>query len=133
MDQTTPFRYRPSCSARECDRPAVYKIAATWSDGSSRELKTYGLACEAHLQSCLAAARGRHIALGLADGESVGPIEIYELRPGCRDAELVACTSFQPGHAAPRGNGLQDDAEGHREKGPVQYCSARDLRRAKSK
>ncbi len=37
-----------------CRAPAVYKIAATWSDGSSRELKNYGLACEGHRDQELA-------------------------------------------------------------------------------
>ena len=30
---------------------AIYKIAAAWSDGTSRELKNYGLACETHRDS----------------------------------------------------------------------------------
>jgi len=89
MDQNKPFRYRPSCSASHCDQPAVYKIAATWSDGSSRELKNYGLACEVHRDSYVAAARRAHQGLRVSDGETVGPVEIYVLRSGCRDAELV--------------------------------------------
>jgi len=89
MEQNKPFRYRPSCSAGRCDQPAVYKIAATWSDGSSRELKSYGLTCEVHRDSYLAAARRHHEGLRLSDGETVGPVEIYLLRSGCRDAELV--------------------------------------------
>jgi hypothetical protein len=88
MDQARPFRYRPDCSAIRCDQPAVYKIAATWSDGTGRELKNYGLACEAHQDSQLAAARRHHQAVRLSDGESVGPVELYVLQTGCRDAEL---------------------------------------------
>ena len=89
MDEARPFRYSPDCSAPACDRPAVYKIAAAWSDGTSRELKNYGLACDVHRDSQLAAARSRHQALRLSDGESVGPVELYVLRTGCRDVELT--------------------------------------------
>jgi hypothetical protein len=88
MDQARPFRYRPVCSAIRCDLPAVYKIAAAWSDGTGRELKNYGLTCEAHKDSQLAAARSRHQAVRLSDGESVGPVELYVLQTGRRDAEL---------------------------------------------
>jgi hypothetical protein len=91
MDPLEPFRYRPSCSAAGCDRPAVYKIAATWSDGSSRELKNYGIACEAHCDSQLESARRRHQGLRLCDLEAVGPVELYLLRHGCRDGELLPC------------------------------------------
>jgi len=89
MDPSRPFRYRQPCSASRCVEPAVYKIAATWSDGSSRELKNYGLTCEVHRDSHLAAARRNHQGLRLSDGETVGPVEVYVLRPGCRDAELI--------------------------------------------
>jgi hypothetical protein len=68
---------------------ASYKVAATWSDGTSRELKNYGLACDRHGQSLLDAARSRHQRLRLSDGESVGPVELYVLRSGCRDVELT--------------------------------------------
>ena len=89
MDQTRPFCYRPACSATACDRPAHYKIAAAWSDGTSRELKNYGLACEDHRESQLTAAQSRLRALKLSDGESVGPVELYVLRTGCRDVDLT--------------------------------------------
>jgi hypothetical protein len=89
MDQTTPFRYRPVCSAPACDRPALYKIAATWSDGTSRELKNYGLACDDHRESQLTAAQSRLRALKLSDGEAVGLVELYVLRTGCRDVDLT--------------------------------------------
>jgi hypothetical protein len=83
------FRYRPGCSAARCQEAAIYKIAATWSDGTSRELKNYGLACERHREQELAAARRHHEGLRLAADEIVGPVSLYLLRPGCRDAELV--------------------------------------------
>ena len=88
MQQLEPFRYRASCSASQCDQPAVYKIAATWSDGSSRELKNYGLACEAHRDSQLALAQLHRKDLKLAEGETVGQVGLYKVVPGRRDAEL---------------------------------------------
>jgi hypothetical protein len=89
MEPRRVFRYQPTCHAPECRAPAIYKIAAAWSDGTSRELKNYGLACEAHRASLLERARGDHGGLRLAEGETVGPIELYLLRDGCRDAELA--------------------------------------------
>jgi hypothetical protein len=88
MDDSPSFRYRPACSAPACDRPALYKIAAIWSDGTSRELKNYGLTCENHRDSQLIAAQSRLRSLRLSDAESVGPVELYLLRSGCRDVDL---------------------------------------------
>jgi hypothetical protein len=82
------FRYRAGCSVVGCTEPALYKLAATWSDGTSRELKNYGLACEAHRELQLARAWARHRGLLVSEDETVGPVELYVLRPGCRDAEL---------------------------------------------
>ncbi len=87
------FRYRPSCTWASCEAPALYKIAATWSGGSSRELKNYGLACEQHRDQLFAAAGRNHERLRLAEDETVGPLELYFLRGGCRDAELVPLRS----------------------------------------
>jgi hypothetical protein len=83
------FRYRPACCWAGCEAPALFKIAATWSGGSSRELKNYGLACEEHRDPLFAAARRNRDRLKLAEDESVGPLELYLLRAGYRDAELV--------------------------------------------
>ncbi len=87
MDESR-FAYQMCCSAEGCDQPVKYKIAAVWTDGTSCELKTYGLACEAHSASLLAAAQARRAALVLADGEQVEPVGVYRLTPGCRDAGL---------------------------------------------
>lgn len=88
MDVTT-FRYSPACSAPKCTHPAVYKVAAPWSDGTSSELKNYGLACDAHRDSQLMLAQLHREGLKLADGESIGPVGLYRLATGQRDAELV--------------------------------------------
>jgi hypothetical protein len=86
--ETKAFYYKPSCSASNCDKPAVYKIAAAWSNGSSRELKNYGLACEDHRDSQLALAQLHRQGLRLAEGESVGQVGLYQLIEGKRDVEL---------------------------------------------
>jgi hypothetical protein len=88
MEKTT-FRHEPTCSAPQCDAPAVYKVAAPWSNGTSRELKNYGLACEAHRDSLLALAQIHRQGLKLAEGETVGPVGLYRLAAGKRDAELI--------------------------------------------
>jgi hypothetical protein len=88
MGRDQSFQYRPGCSAIGCDETAVYKIAATWSDGTSRELKNYGLACEVHRDTQLEVAQLHHAGLQLSEGETVGPVELYLLLPGCRDAQL---------------------------------------------
>jgi hypothetical protein len=90
------FRYQPTCNVRECRAPAVYKIAAPWSDGTSRELKNYGLACEAHRASQFELARRACQGLHLAEGETVGPIETYLLENGRRDAELSRAPASAP-------------------------------------
>jgi hypothetical protein len=87
--ETLPFHYQPKCSAPGCDRVAVYKVAASWSDGTSRELKNYGLACEQHRETQLARARSHREGLKLAEGELVGEVGLYQLLPGLRDAELT--------------------------------------------
>jgi hypothetical protein len=88
MDRDT-FRYQPTCSAKGCDRPAIYKVAAAWSSSKSRELKNYGLSCDAHRESQLARARAQRAMLKTAEGESVGDIALYRLVPGKRDIELL--------------------------------------------
>jgi hypothetical protein len=88
MTPERPFRYRPRCCTPGCSTPALYKIAASWSDGSSRELKNYGLTCDQHRDHELAAARRRHERLPRGEDETVAPVELYRLIPGCRDRDL---------------------------------------------
>lgn len=71
-----PFAYPVTCHAPGCTAPARYKIAAAWSDGLTRELKTYSLACEACLAAEFAKAVPRRDACRLADGETLGPPEV---------------------------------------------------------
>jgi hypothetical protein len=101
MVRNQSFQYRPACSASDCDQAAVYKIAATWSDGTSRELKNYGLACELHRDSQLRVARLHHAGLRLSEGETVGPVELYRLLSGCRDAQLSPLDGPAPNEVPP--------------------------------
>lgn len=88
MSDEKPFEYVPSCSAQGCGQPAVYKVAASWSNGTSQELKCYGLACEAHRDGQLARAQANRKALVLAEGETVGAVGLYHFVAGKLDAEL---------------------------------------------
>jgi hypothetical protein len=83
-----PFHHEPTCSVPDCGRPALYKVAAPWSSGTSRELKNYGLACTDHRAEVLDGARARRSSLKPAEGESVGEVSLYQLMPGVRDREL---------------------------------------------
>lgn len=91
---TKIFTYQPICSAESCGNPAVFKVAAPWSSGTSRELKAYGLACESHRDSQLARAQIHREGLALSDGETLGSVGLYKLQPECRDAQLIR----QPDH-----------------------------------
>jgi len=82
------FHFQPRCSAPECGQPAEYKVAAPWSNGTSRELKNYGLACEGHRDSLLARAQLHRQGLSVAEGETVGGVGLYRLESGKRDAQL---------------------------------------------
>jgi hypothetical protein len=79
--------YRPGCG-----QTAVFKIAAKWSDGTTYELKTYSLCCEACLPGQLADAKRRHAVCRTAPGETLEPPGVYELTRGTRDRQLVRRT-----------------------------------------
>jgi hypothetical protein len=89
MAEKHGFHYSPKCSAPGCLAPAIYKVGAVWSDGSSKELKNYGLACEAHRHAQVKRALEHHDGLKLADGEKVGPVSLYVLEAGRRDTQLT--------------------------------------------
>lgn len=82
------FRYAPRCSAAGCRAAARYKIGAPWSDGAQRELKNYGLACEAHVGGVLRRGRESRARLRVGEGELVGEVGVYELAPGRLNGEL---------------------------------------------
>jgi hypothetical protein len=76
------------CSWHDCEEPAVYKIAAPWSDGRFSELKTYGFACADHLKDVLGSAEARWLDYEPVKGEIVQDVGIYRYEPGKSDRQL---------------------------------------------
>jgi hypothetical protein len=76
------------CSIRECGEPAVFKIAAPWTDGRFRELKTYGFACAEHVRDVVREAEVRWLDYEPVKGEAVHQIGVYRYEPGKLDREL---------------------------------------------
>jgi hypothetical protein len=87
--------YRPGCG-----RPAVYKIAARWSDGVTEELKTYALCCDGCLGELYQRSRAKQAACRLAAGETLDAPGVYELARGLHDNQLVRRTDLEQGLAA---------------------------------
>lgn len=83
------FHYQARCSAPGCVEVALYKIAASWSDGAGWELKNYGLACEGHRAAQLTRGQLHRQSLALADSEVVGQVGVFELEADARDATLT--------------------------------------------
>jgi len=76
------------CYRKECGKPAVYKIAAQWSDGITRELKTYALSCEECLGDFFHRSRQKQQACRLTPGETLEPPGIFRMVRGQRDRVL---------------------------------------------
>jgi hypothetical protein len=76
------------CYTKGCNRPAVYKIAARWSDGVTGELKTYGLSCADCLPAWFRRACERKAACRLTTGETLEDPGIFALERGQRDQQL---------------------------------------------
>jgi hypothetical protein len=71
-----------------CGNPAIYKIAARWSDGVIQELKTYSLCCAGCLLEQFASSLKRFDQTRLLKDETLGTPGIYRLAEGQRDREL---------------------------------------------
>ena len=80
--------YPVLCYAAGCGKPAAFKIAARWSDGATRELKTYYLSCPECLPTLYASAVVKRVACRLAPGETLDAPGVYELHRGGRDKTL---------------------------------------------
>jgi len=80
--------YEIVCYGPNCGRPAAFKIAARWSDGVTKELKTYFLACAA-CRPALFAAAAKKAACRLTGGETLSDPEVFELVRGKRDHDLT--------------------------------------------
>jgi hypothetical protein len=85
-----PFVVR--CTESGCKEEACYKVAAEWSDGTTAELKTYGLACESHLEVLFRRSREKHDRCHVAEGETLSEPRIFRIEPGRRDRELMRLT-----------------------------------------
>ena len=72
--------YRIVCQHDGCTNQAAFKVAAEWSDSTFRELKTYALACETHLEPLYRDARRRCGNYPLSEGESLMAPGVYELK-----------------------------------------------------
>ena len=80
--------YEVRCTRPDCLRPAVYKIAARWSDGLTGELKTYALSCPACLANWFRTSREKQAACHTAPGEVLEPPGVYHLERGQHDQQL---------------------------------------------
>ena len=76
------------CSRAGCGQPAVYKLAARWSDGEFSELKTYGHACEDCLRPVFKEAEQRWLDHPTAPSETIEELGIYRFEQGKRDRDL---------------------------------------------
>jgi hypothetical protein len=80
--------YPVLCYEPGCGQPAVYKIAARWSDGITSELKTYGLTCERCLPAWYRRSLKKQKDCRRASNEVLDPPGIYRLRKARLDTEL---------------------------------------------
>jgi hypothetical protein len=80
--------YAILCTQKNCARPAVYKIAARWSDGTTGELKTYALCCEECLAEAYRSSCAKQKACRTTKGETLETPGIYLLARGQRDRQL---------------------------------------------
>src|ERR1700736_2845062 len=81
--------YPVCCYSPGCGRPAVFKIAARWSDGVTHELKTYGLCCAECLADWFRRGRTRQALCRLAAGETLEVPGVFEMVRGQRDQQLT--------------------------------------------
>src|SRR5437764_14995025 len=80
--------YPVLCYTRDCGRPAVYKIAARWTDGVTAELKTYALCCAECLPEWYRRSRAKQQECRLTAGESLDVPNIFQMARGQRDQQL---------------------------------------------
>lgn len=76
------------CYSKDCKQPALYKVAARWSDGITQELKTYALSCADCLPGFFKQSREKQAACRRVPGEILDPPGIYSLSRGRRDLEI---------------------------------------------
>jgi hypothetical protein len=77
-----------SCGVPGCGGEAEYKVAAPWSAGRFSELKTYGIACEAHYAQAYRDALRRRKVHPPSNEEAQGEIGVYKFEKGKSGAPL---------------------------------------------
>ncbi len=82
-------KYPVNCGGADCVAVAAFKIAAQWTDGTTRELKTYFLSCQECLKSLLERAGEKQRVCRLAPAEKLEPPGVYDLSRGAPDRQLV--------------------------------------------
>jgi hypothetical protein len=87
--------YPVSCHRRGCGHPALFKIAARWSDGITEELKTYALSCDQCLPTWYRQSCAKQTACRRAPGEILESPGIYRLARGRRDAQLERLVNLE--------------------------------------
>ena len=93
------------CYTPGCPNLALYKIAARWSDGVIRELKTYGLCCAECLPKLFRESRAKQTACRLTAGETLEPPGIYRLERGQRDQKLTRLPEMEQQLSGPEAVG----------------------------
>jgi hypothetical protein len=87
--------YPLQCYTPQCGRPAVYKIASRWSDGVTKELKTYALSCADCLPDWFRRSRVKQSSCRLAPGEILETPGIFSLERGRRDSQIHRLTELE--------------------------------------
>ncbi len=80
--------YPVYCSSKACKNLATHKIAAQWSDGAHKDLKTYALCCPECLPAEFALSLQKHDLCRVLPGETLESPGIYHLKRGARDIQL---------------------------------------------
>src|SRR4051794_215904 len=88
-------RYEVRCTQPGCSQPAVYKIAARWSDGATEELKTYALCCAECLPEVFRTSCDKQVKCRTTRGETLEVPGIYLLTHGQRDRQLERRTDLE--------------------------------------
>ena len=78
-----------------CASPAEYKVAAEWSDGQTRELKTYALSCARCLAANFAKAKVKQAQCRLLHGETLAVPGIYALGKRTAERQLVRMAELE--------------------------------------
>jgi len=89
------MNYPVLCYGLKCEQPALYKIAARWSDGQTSELKTYGLACDKCLPKLYHDSIKRQLTARTLPGELGEKPGVYHLQSGGRDRDLIRMTDLE--------------------------------------